>query len=275
MKIKAEIAAAGMLLALLAFFCPVPRALAGDTVKIYTPGHETVPLNDKGDYVDIVYDGDPGGGVQAYRERDISPETPGLAAEGGADEIPEPEEDEIPLWKSRAAKIAYACIGAVCLVAALWQAVRGLKAIHARKTAIAAEETLPATHSAQPRSVQPLTVRAEPHQPSQSPALPAKAEVRLTTVSPTDVKQYTARVADKIEIGRGEQCQIRIEDDASVSSRHCEISWDEGALHLRDLGSSNGTSVNGVPVRGTRKLEPDDVIELGRVRLRLGEVKTL
>src|SRR3954471_1300887 len=37
--------------------------------------------------------------------------------------------------------------------------------------------------------------------------------------------------------------------DASVSGQHCEIEVREGAIHLRDLGSTNGTFLEGQPVR--------------------------
>ena len=46
-------------------------------------------------------------------------------------------------------------------------------------------------------------------------------------------------------LGRGENAQIRLDDDG-VSRRHAEIvRLDDGAVQLRDLGSTNGTFVNG------------------------------
>lgn len=267
-----RIFAAGILLALLVNFCPAPRVFADETAEISLSGRETIQLNDKGDYVEITYGSEPEGGVVAYRERDTSPETREQAVEESTDEALEEEDEKTPWWKSRAAKIIYACVGAVALVAALWHIVASVRKKRAWKAAVAAEETVTAAAFIPPPIVLPQTVRAEPAQPGKPPE---KAEIKLTTVAPTDAKQYVARITDKIEIGRGEQCQVLIQDDTSVSLRHCEILWNEGSLCLRDLNSSNGTGVNGVPISGPHNLKPGDVIELGRVRLRLSDVKML
>ncbi|GHV30334.1 hypothetical protein FACS1894167_11010 [Synergistales bacterium] len=105
--------------------------------------------------------------------------------------------------------------------------------------------------------------------------MPGGVEIRLTAVSQTDDAQYVVRVTGRTEIGRSEECQVSLSDDASVSSKHCELSWSEGVLRIRDLGSANGTSVNGVPIKGTYTLKPNDVIGAGRVSLRLGEIRKL
>ena len=49
-------------------------------------------------------------------------------------------------------------------------------------------------------------------------------------------------------VGRGEDCDLRIEHK-SVSKIHCVIVKTDGVLLLRDLGSTNGTRVNGQRVR--------------------------
>jgi putative nucleotidyltransferase with HDIG domain len=46
-----------------------------------------------------------------------------------------------------------------------------------------------------------------------------------------------------LTLGRTSQSDVQI-DDPSVSRRHCEISLDEGILHIKDLGSANGTFIN-------------------------------
>jgi hypothetical protein len=283
---------AQILLTLLLSACLTPCVFAGENVDISVSGREIRPLDDQGNYVEIVYgsEGDPGevyggapGGTTGFIERDTSASNASYASdlseaiETVTDIFDEgmPEED-VPWWKSRNAKIAYAFIGAAVLVTALGCAIRAVKRRRAQKVFAAAAETAPATAFIPPSPIQSQTAVQPPRpEPSRLSPPPAKAEIKLTTVSPAKAKQYTAKIADKIEIGRGEQCQVRIGDDTSVSSRHCEISWSAGALYLRDLDSSNGTSVNGVPIHGPYKLKPRDVIELGRLRLRLGEIKTL
>ncbi len=67
-------------------------------------------------------------------------------------------------------------------------------------------------------------------------------------------------------LGRGENAQIRLDDDG-VSRRHAEIvRLDDGAVQLRDLGSTNGTFVNGEKIT-ERVLEDDDRVALGTTTL--------
>jgi DNA-binding NtrC family response regulator len=55
--------------------------------------------------------------------------------------------------------------------------------------------------------------------------------------------------------------------DATISRRHAEIRPHHGRLRLHDLGSRNGTFVNGARVAGVQALDPGDVIRLGATLL--------
>lgn len=67
-------------------------------------------------------------------------------------------------------------------------------------------------------------------------------------------------------IGRHPQCTVRL-DDSFVSTEHAQLTWDRGRWWISDLGSTNGTRVNGQPVTAPTGLRYGDVIELGDVRL--------
>lgn len=69
-------------------------------------------------------------------------------------------------------------------------------------------------------------------------------------------------------VGRHDDCVIRIRS-SQVSRRHCEIFEADGRLMVRDLGSSNGTYVNGLRVLGQQPLKVGDVISIGGVALRV------
>lgn len=69
-------------------------------------------------------------------------------------------------------------------------------------------------------------------------------------------------------IGRGAGADIVI-DDPHVSARHAEVRFERGQWWLRDLGSSNGTMLNGEPVRAVVGVRAGDVLQCGRVRFRL------
>jgi sigma-B regulation protein RsbU (phosphoserine phosphatase) len=75
-------------------------------------------------------------------------------------------------------------------------------------------------------------------------------------------------------IGRSKECELAIMDD-TVSRLHARIEIDDKhAITLTDLGSHNGTTVNGNRITGSVKLNHNDVVALGKVELKLtiGEV---
>lgn len=69
-----------------------------------------------------------------------------------------------------------------------------------------------------------------------------------------------------VAIGRHPSCEFAIRK-SDVSRRHAEIRQVDGAFVLRDLGSTNGTFVNGEPVDGECPLSPGDRIEIGSTTL--------
>ncbi len=75
-----------------------------------------------------------------------------------------------------------------------------------------------------------------------------------------------------LTVGRAEGCDLRLAHP-TVSLHHARISPEGNQRLIEDLGSTNGTFVNGVPLgRGERRaLTPGDVIQVGSVRLHLGD----
>lgn len=69
-------------------------------------------------------------------------------------------------------------------------------------------------------------------------------------------------------VGRAQTAHVRL-DDVSVSAQHALIRPDDGQWMIEDLGSRNGTLVNGRRVDRPTELSCGDEVQLGRVRLRL------
>lgn len=63
-------------------------------------------------------------------------------------------------------------------------------------------------------------------------------------------------------IGRHASCELVIRED-DVSRRHAEVYAEEGAYWLLDLGSTNGTLLNGTPVEQAMRLSGGDRIDIG------------
>lgn len=70
------------------------------------------------------------------------------------------------------------------------------------------------------------------------------------------------------EIGRSAECDISIPDDPNVSRVHARFDRDGEVWIIVDLGSTNGTFVNGNKIAEAR-LRVNDVIDIGDTRLRL------
>ena len=62
-------------------------------------------------------------------------------------------------------------------------------------------------------------------------------------------------------LGRGESADLRF-DDASMSSEHAALEFFDSGIRLRDLGSMNGTTLNGGDVRAA-ELKSGDRFQLG------------
>lgn len=67
-------------------------------------------------------------------------------------------------------------------------------------------------------------------------------------------------------LGRNLECDIVV-NDSNVSRRHAEFTCAAGEVSVRDLGSTNGTRVNGVVVTGEQLLQHGDVVGLGSVQV--------
>jgi predicted component of type VI protein secretion system len=72
---------------------------------------------------------------------------------------------------------------------------------------------------------------------------------------------------DMTLVGRGEECDVRLEHK-SVSKIHCVLVKTDGLMMVRDLGSTNGTRVNGTRVRRGMLL-PNDKISIANFHFRV------
>lgn len=72
--------------------------------------------------------------------------------------------------------------------------------------------------------------------------------------------RYT--IYDEAMIGRSRNCEIVIPEEY-ISAKHARIWFENGEWYLEDLGSRNGTAVNGQRIRDIVILDPEDEISFG------------
>src|SRR5205085_9626663 len=89
----------------------------------------------------------------------------------------------------------------------------------------------------------------------------ASRGVRLVA---NDGRTYPLSIGSTV-IGRGDQANLRL-PDVGISRRHARLDVDGSQVVLTDLGSTNGTMVNGQRVSAVA-LNPGDMIQLGTTTL--------
>jgi pSer/pThr/pTyr-binding forkhead associated (FHA) protein len=82
-------------------------------------------------------------------------------------------------------------------------------------------------------------------------------DLLVTTLPPLDSHE-------NLTVGRLPDCDVVV-DDPSVSKHHATLSWDETLQQatVNDLGSSNGTTVNGLEVKAPRTVNDGDEVSFG------------
>lgn len=119
-----------------------------------------------------------------------------------------------------------------------------------------------------PRAVAPVETATEvaAGRPLRADAAPGQALL--------EVLSEDGRVIERRPLGRGGMVIGRRSSngltlpDAEVSRQHAQIEHDTAGFSVRDLGSMNGTAVNGQRIDGPYRLRDGDVIEIGHSRLR-------
>jgi adenylate cyclase len=86
-------------------------------------------------------------------------------------------------------------------------------------------------------------------------------------ISPDGTQSFDLKMHAPLIVGRAPTCDLSV-SDPTISRRHAELLVDDDQVSLRDLGSSNGTFVNGRKVAAAT-LEVDDLIAFGKVAFRL------
>lgn len=102
-------------------------------------------------------------------------------------------------------------------------------------------------------------------EPDPVPTTTTTGQPRLRVVNGAGASNEIPLTRDVLVVGRASTADIRL-DDTGVSRQHAEVRREGDDVVIVDLGSTNGTSVNGRVVERAR-LTPGDRIELGRTTL--------
>lgn len=115
-----------------------------------------------------------------------------------------------------------------------------------------------------------LTSRLRPILKASAPSVPAPQGVTFEIREPGGTQRL--EVAVPAVIGRARDADVMLLDP-EVSRRHALCDVENGVLYLTDLGSSNGTFLNGKLLEESIELQPGDTIDLGNSRLTLVSIE--
>ena len=93
---------------------------------------------------------------------------------------------------------------------------------------------------------------------------------RLVVITSPTLEEGEGRILDSaaITVGRGPQNDVTLDGDDYASAKHARIEPRRDGVWVEDVGSTNGTYLNGIKLTRARKLTPGDVVRVGETELR-------
>jgi hypothetical protein len=107
----------------------------------------------------------------------------------------------------------------------------------------------------------------EPAAAPPRPAVKSRRSWRLLVVEPPVASGRVFDVNGELTIGRAAGCGISLPDDTFVSNVHARVYERDGDVFVEDLGSTNGSLVNGAALTAATKLRKGDRIQVGQTVL--------
>lgn len=107
--------------------------------------------------------------------------------------------------------------------------------------------------------------RPEPAAPPPPPERPRKGRRggQLTIVEPPQHRGEAFPLDDEVSVGRARGCGVVLSDDGYVSQVHARVFRRDGDTFVEDLGSTNGTFVNGERITSPTRLRRGDRVQFG------------
>ena len=136
-----------------------------------------------------------------------------------------------------------------------------------RESSLPTRITKPAAQPAQPAHPAQPAQPAQPQAPVGRPSMPVPPPA---TAAPRFFLEIEGRMHPvnhlPFVLGRGSDADLRL-DDKGVSRRHLQLSMQGGAVVASDMGSTNGTLINGAPLRAPVVLANGSLLRMGNTRI--------
>ncbi len=121
------------------------------------------------------------------------------------------------------------------------------------------------------RELRAPALTAEPAAAPQAAPAPPRRErapsgrgLRLRILEPAARRGETHTIDREVTVGRGGGCALVLADDTYVSQLHARLFQQNGEGYVEDLGSTNGTYVNGKQISSVTRLKRGDQVQFGQ-----------
>lgn len=122
-------------------------------------------------------------------------------------------------------------------------------------------------YSQQPQQAPPASSGPPPIQPGKRSPKASRGRrgtpARLIVIEPKERRGTTFAIATEVGIGRDGDNTIEVTDDEYISGHHAKVSLIEGNVIVEDLGSRNGTHLNGTRLTRPHSVHTGDRIQVG------------
>jgi pSer/pThr/pTyr-binding forkhead associated (FHA) protein len=110
----------------------------------------------------------------------------------------------------------------------------------------------------------PAPPPAAPAPPRRERRADGRGTLRLRITEPAGRRGETHAIDRELTVGRGAGCAIVLGDDSYASQLHARLFQQNGEGYVEDLGSTNGTFVNGKAITGATRLRRGDHVQFGQ-----------
>ena len=117
-------------------------------------------------------------------------------------------------------------------------------------------------------SDQPQELETPPPPPEKSSSGSAVSRAYFTITQGNQAGLSADLAGGVIMIGRGADCQLILDDDY-VSTRHARVVSSPNGIYVEDLGSTNGSYVNGQRITAPTTITLADTVRIGKTMMRL------
>lgn len=98
--------------------------------------------------------------------------------------------------------------------------------------------------------------------------MPGPAPQLVVLSSPSYPPGTLVRLERDVTFGRSGECDVVLDGDGYASARHALVFARDGARYVKDLGSTNGTHVDGHAISVEHRLRPGDELRIGETEMR-------